>query len=64
MINQTNKEVLCYKGSKFKNEQITMKLREMEINISQGMSVSEAARQICQYDSLRRQRTRRFRIAE
>ena len=34
------------KGSRFTTEQIIMKLREMEIHISQGMSVSEAVRQI------------------
>jgi transposase-like protein len=34
------------KGSRFTTEQIIMKLREMEIHISQGMSVSEAVRHI------------------
>ncbi len=34
------------KGSRFTTEQIIMKLREMEIHISQGMSVSEAVHQI------------------
>jgi len=32
------------KGSRFTTEQIIMKLREMEIHISQCMSVSEAVR--------------------
>lgn len=34
------------KGSRFTTEQIIMKLREAEIHISQGKTVSEAARQI------------------
>ena len=34
------------KGSRFTTEQVIMKLREMEIHISQGMSVSKAVRKI------------------